>query len=397
MSTTLGDLNTLINDRRRDTTTNSIDMSTVGFRAINSALNIWNQIHDWPWTIKQYSFNYNYGISTYVTPTDLKYPLTLKEFKGDKVPEYTFLSALKFDGDINYSRKFAIETVAGVQDMRVRGPGSYVSVNTMGSVTGNGTYVGAGAISNVATDLYEYFDNPGAISFDYSGTSGTLTNSTQQAVNLASYANRSSFFFRFYFPTVTQFSSITLKVGSDASNYYSTTITTDYLGSTPIVGWNTLKGGWNTKVGTPNLASITYTQLTVAYSGSTTATAFRVQNLFDSLDIPMVLTYYSTYMVNDVSGAVQLQIFNDATATTDTPMWTGRWDMATEAFVNSVLELIFWMTGEQDDKALAQQKIVDLTSDLRNRYPSQRRYPTLRFSTDTNYESSAGRYNNRRY
>lgn len=393
MATTLGDINNLVNDRRRDTTSNSIDMTTVGFRAINSALNIWNQIHDWPWTIKQYTFNYNYGITTYVTPTDLKYPLTLKESKGDRKPEYTFLSALKFDGDSNYSRKFAIETVAGVQDMRVRGPGSNVSVNTMSSYNGNGTYVGASAISNVATDLYEYYGTPGAISFDYSGTSGTLTNSTQTAVNLVSYLSRSSFYFDIYLPTVTQFSSITLKVGSSASNYYSTTITTDYLGNALVTGWNRLKGNWSTKVGTPDLTLVTYTQLTLVYSGATVATAFRVQNLFASLDIPMILTYYSTYMVNDVSAVAQLQIFNDPTATTDTPMWTGRWDMATEAFVNSVLELIFWMTGEQDDKALAQQKIIDLTSDLRNRYPSQRRYPTLRFSTDTNYESSSNRYN----
>ena len=57
MTTTLNDLNTVINDRRRDTGTNSIDMTTVGFRAINSTLQIWNGVHDWPWTIKTVNFN----------------------------------------------------------------------------------------------------------------------------------------------------------------------------------------------------------------------------------------------------------------------------------------------------------------------------------------------------
>ena len=47
MSTTLSDLNNLINDRRRDSGSNSIDMTTTGFRAIKSTIDLMQQVHDW--------------------------------------------------------------------------------------------------------------------------------------------------------------------------------------------------------------------------------------------------------------------------------------------------------------------------------------------------------------
>lgn len=386
MATTLDDINNLINDRRRDTTSNSINMTTVGFRAINSTLNIWNQIHDWPWTIKESDFDYNAGITEYTLPTDMKYPLTLKEAKPPKTSEYTLLSPLKFDSDATHPKKFAISVVARTQTLRVKSnEGETASINTATSYNGNGTWVGASAISNVSTDSYEYNTlKGGSVKFDYSGTSGTITNSTQSAVDLTSFKERGTNYFEFYFPTVTNFTSITIKMGSDASNYWTNTITTDYLGNTPVTGWNTLSFNWSTSVGSPDASAIDYIQLTVAYGSSTTATAFRFQNFFASVNVPMTLTYYSTNMVYDTSGSTQLQIFNDSSATTDYPLWSGRWDAVTETFINTVLETIFWITGEYTDKAEAEKRIVDLTASLRSRYPSQRRYPTVSISQDIN-------------
>src|SRR5665213_1969392 len=124
MSQSLDGLNTVINDRRRDASANSIDMTTVGFRAINSTLEIWNEIHDWPWTIKQITFNYNQGIDTYALDsivTDFKYPLTLKFYKpNNRVTEFWMVSPLRFDSAYLWSRRFAIQVVAGVQTIRIK-------------------------------------------------------------------------------------------------------------------------------------------------------------------------------------------------------------------------------------------------------------------------------------
>lgn len=388
MATDLAYLNTLIDDRRRDTGTGSIDMTTVGFRAINSTLQIWNEVHDWPWTIKTVNFNYNPGIYQYTVATDFKYPITLQKYTSElgKKGNYSLVSPFKFPSSL-YPQKFAVSNVAATQYLMVKSTdGNTTALEAATSYNGNGTWVGATAISNVSTNDYEGYSWPAAISFDYSGTSGTLTNSTFTVLDLTSYRNRSNLYLDVYFPTVTSITSVSLKWGTDASNYYTVTSTTDYLGQAFIVGWNRVKFAWSspTTVGTPTITSIGYMQMTVAFSVNPSATGFYFQNVFISENIPLTLTYYSTNMVTTLAG-VQAQLFASAAATTDTPLWTGRWDVATEPFINSVLEIIFSITGETTDMQIARQKILEIVTPLKQRYPSQRRYPTLQFSTDTNY------------
>jgi len=386
MSTDLAYFNTLINDRRRDTGSGSIDMSTVGFRAINSVLQIWGEVHDWPWTIKKVNFNYNPGIYTYAVQSDFKYPITLAPYTSDlKRDSYTLVSPMNFARAL-YPQKMAVAIESGVQYLNVKSlAGNYTTLNAATSYNGQGTWVGATAISNVSTNNYEGFSWPSSVSFDYSGTTGTLTNSTFTVLDMTMYQNRSNLYLDVYFPTVTNLTSVTLKWGTDSSNYYSQTSTTNYLGQSFIVGWNRCKFAWSspTTVGTPTITSIGYLQMTVAFSVNPSATGFYFQNVFISENIPLTLTYYSTNMVTTLLG-VQSQVFASAAATTDTPMWTGRWDIATEPFVNSVLEIIFSITGEYNDMNIARQKIMEIVTPLKQRYPSQRRYPTLGFSTDTN-------------
>ena len=395
MATALSDLTTLINDRRRDSGTNSIDMTTVGFRAINSALRIWNEVHDWPWTIKKVNFNYNSGVDTYALDsivTDFKYPLTLKYYKpNNKISEFWLVSPLRFDSAYLFNRRFAIDVSAQVQTIRVNSlDGNSAPINTATAYNQNGTWVGASAIGTVATDNYEGYSFPTSVSFAFNGTAGTLTNSTFSAVNLTAYQNRSNIYVDINAPSVTNLTSYTLKWGTDASNYYTVSATADYLGAAFATGWTRLKFAWSspTTVGTPTVSSIGYVQLTVTCSGSTNLGTFRVQNFFVSENIPITLTYYSTNMVATTAG-VQAQIFASASATTDQPLWTGRWDMATEPFIDSVLETVFWITGEYTDLAVAKNKILEIVTPLKQRYPSQRRYPTMQMIPDVNYQGES--------
>lgn len=396
MATDLAYINTLVNDRRRDTSTNSIDISTVGFRAINSTLQIWNEIHDWPWTIKTVNFNYNPGIYQYTVQSDFKFPLTLQSYKPSMSSgSYTLVSPLKFVSSL-YSQRFAVSNVAGIQYLMVKSlDGNNSTINAATVYNQNGLWVGATAISNVSTNNYEGFTWPSSVSFDYSGTTGTLTNSTMTAIDLTAFQNRSNLYVDIYLPTVTSITSVSLKWGTDSSNYYTVTSTTNYLGQSFIVGWNRVKFAWSspTTVGTPTVTSIGYLQMTLAYSSNPSATGFYFQNVFISENVPLTLTYYSTNMVTTLAGT-QSQLFASAAATTDTPLWSGRWDIATEPFINSVLEIIFSITGEYTDMNVARQKIIEIATPLKQRYPSQRRYPTLQFSTDTNFNGGSGRWGN---
>lgn len=371
-------------------------MTTVGFRAINSTLRIWNEMHDWPWTIKQVNINYNPGIDTYALDSiinDFKYPLTLKFYKpNNKVAEFWMVSPLRFDSAYLWARRFAIQVVGTVQTIRIKSPdGNVASLNTATSYNQNGLWVGDGAtITNVATDNYEGFDWPSSVSFNFNGTSGTLTNSTSTAVDFSMFQNRSNIYFDIFPGSVTNMTSMTLKWGTDSSNYYTATVTTDYIGAAFSAQWMRIKIPWSspTTVGTPTITNIKYVQLTVTCSGSTNLGLFRVQNFFVSENVPLTLTYYSTNMVTTTAG-VQSQIFANSGATTDQPLWTGRWDIATEAFINSVLEIIFWITGEYTDKQLAEQKIQEIVEPLKRRFPTQRRFPTMQIITDTNYQENS--------
>lgn len=394
MSTTLAEINALINDRRRDSTSNTIDMTGDGFRAINSVLDLWSQSHDWPWTIKDVKFNYNSGIDWYSLDTiasDFKTPLTLKPYKNEnKSEEFWMVAQSKFDSAQTKTRRFAITDMNGKQYLRMNaGYGNKVSVHTATQYNNDGTWVGDTAISNVSTDEYEGFELPTSVKFDYSGTSGTLTNSTMTSVDLNSYADRSNLYLDLYIPEVENFTSVTIKFGSGAGDYYQITTTTDYLGETPSEDneWYRFKFSWNspTTVGSPDITAIDYIQITLSYSVDQSATGFRIQNIFISENVPVVLTYYSNNMVYDVSAGIQTAHFTDSGDTTDYPLWSGKWDVVTEAFINSVLEIIFFMTGEYTDFGISKQKINEIVEDLKQKHPSRRRKPATFITVDLNY------------
>lgn len=400
MSVNLALMITTINDRRRDTSNASVDMTAAGFRAINSALEIWNTNHDWPWTIKTVQFQYNPGIDTYALDsivTDFKAPLTLKYFKPySKTKEFWMVSQLRFDSAYLWSSRFAIQNIAGVQTLRVKTVDGHKStVNTASQYNSNGTWVGASAIGTVGTDQYEGYSLPSSVSFIFNGTSGTLTNdgnvyNTFDPVDLTIFQNRSNIYFDIDIPSDTNLTSFTLKWGTDSSNYFTATMTTDYLGNTFGTGWTRIKVPWSspaTQVGSPTISQIKYLQLTVTCSGPTNLGLFRVQNFFVSENIPLVLTYYSTNMVS-TTGLVQSQIFTNSANTTDYPLWSGRWDAATEPFINSCLEIIFFITGEIQDYSVITQKVSELMEPLKKHYPSQRRMSSFQIVTDTNYQAS---------
>lgn len=389
MSTTLANIETLADDRRRSTSSAVIDWTGNGFRAINGALQIWNQTHNWLWQSEIYNFNYNEGINTYALASslDFKAVIDVKPFRPyEKNRELYFLSNNKFDSDMIHQFKFGIDTNTQLQYLRLKYSGQKAVVNSASSLADNGTWVGATAISNVATDPYQFLNQSASVSFNYSGTSGTLTNSTMTAFDLSSYAKRSTFYFNVYFQSVTNLTSVTLLVGSDASNYITGTITTDYLGNDFVVGWNTLKLEWSgttTMVGTVVNTAINYIQVQIDYSVNPTTTGNSIENFFVSENVPMTLEYYSNNMVVTAAG-VKSQVFASAAATTDLALWTGTWDYVNEAFINSVMEIVAWLNGDQQDRAIAVERINAYIEPLKTKLPSRRRYAEASLVADVN-------------
>lgn len=401
MSTTLLTINTLVNDRRRDTTNNSIDMTGDGFRAVNGALQIWDQTHDWPWEIETTTIVYNEGVTWYPIPASLAYKavVNLEPFKPANISNtFYYISSSKFDSDFIHTWKFAVDTQSQAQYLRLKYNGAYLSLNSATSVTANGTWSGTGAISNLSTDAYDGFDEAASIKFDYSGTSGDLINSTFTPVNVTQFAQRSHIYFNIYLQSVTSITGMTLKVGTDASNYLTASVTTDYLGNALKVGWNKCRIAWtgtSTVVGTLTLSSFAYIDLNLAYSVNPATVGNRIENFFISEDVPVTLTYYSHFMTYDISGLAKTQTFNDAAATGDQTLWTDRWDFVNEAFVNSAMEIITWMTGEIEDRAVSIERISAFVEPLKSRLPSKRLYPEMSITADINNAYSGYPYGRR--
>lgn len=384
MATTLADLNNLINDRRRDTGSNSTSMTGDGFRAINSVINLWQQMHDWEFTIEKQIIQYNEGITRYALNSDNKRARDIKYYKGSQTQNFDMVGGGVFDSQTLKTHRFGFETIGQTERIRLKANGNKADITTATSYNGDGTWIGASGASNIATDSYECFEQPASTSFDLTtATAATITNSTVSSKDISSYENRGNFYFNIYLPTITSLTSITIKIGSSASNYWTTTVTTDYIGdSFSANNWNKCKGTFTTSVGTPDASAITYIQVTLTYSGATTATGYRIENFFVSENVPILYEYYSNNFCYDVSGTTKVSIFNDSAATTDYPLFSGKWDYISEPFINSVLEIIFWMTGEYNDFTIARTKVLEIVTDLKKQLPSKKRYPEMQFTLE---------------
>ena len=103
----------------------------------------------------------------------------------------------------------------------------------------------AGSLS-INSNFWEYtdLDNPtgskGSIEFDISTSTATATiTTTTLGADVSSYANTTSNFeFMVYIPDVSIVSSISFKIGNDASNYFSGSTNLNYEGKPLSNGWN---------------------------------------------------------------------------------------------------------------------------------------------------------------
>ncbi len=226
-----------------------------------------------------------------------------------------------------------------------------LQVTTFDSLTANGgTWVADTTNSdatNVAIDTADGSQGTtGCLSFDVdvsqSGNNrATIYNSGLTSEDLSDDYNLSSWIIDMKFPEITYLSSVTFYWGSDSSNYYSVTQTTNYDGTAFTADFlNTLKFNWlgATVTGTPDKTAIDYIRIDVNYTASQAdATSYKLDNL--RLVRPETLTlHYTSWNVGTNSGGTQLKAF---TATTDIPYFSGQYDQYLYAVAHKAASLTF--------------------------------------------------------
>jgi hypothetical protein len=178
----------------------------------------------------------------------------------------------------------------------------------------NGLWVASGTASNLMANNQATNNNLPTVSFDATTGVGILTNSTLGAQDLSAHFDQGSTFFSLYLPDHTLFASVSIKIGSSASNYYQSAALTKQFNGFDI------KDGYNqfgvifanmTKVGNPDLTAINYVQISVTVNANAYGICFfQIQN---SLGFLFDIEYYSKYLFRDnITGAWQEKVTDDS-------------------------------------------------------------------------------------
>lgn len=177
-------------------------------------------------------------------------------------------------------------------------------INSVGSITDNGTWAIGGVATNLTQNLMTNIGGQHSLQFDLGVGANTLTNSTMTAIDLTNSVDQTAILFKLYLPTVTGLTSVSFKFGSDAANYYqSSTLTSQFSTSPFVAGWNDVGEQWANcvQVGTPDVANIDYVEITI--NATVIISAIQVAQIWSSLGVMMDIEYYSRFIFQDISGA----------------------------------------------------------------------------------------------
>lgn len=194
---------------------------------------------------------------------------------------------------------------------------SGIMLNSADTIVGNGTWVASGGATNLRQNNLQFTDGvASSICFDTlaSSSPAILTNSTGQAQDLTDgYLQAHQFLYSFMNPA-SKFTSIELRFGSDASNYFKETFTQTQSGTSFANGWNLCDGDWAnaTVVGSPDITDIDYLQVRWVYDG-TVITDVGLNQIWSRLGVISEIEYYSKYLFQNAStGAFQETITDDS-------------------------------------------------------------------------------------
>jgi len=263
-----------------------------------------------------------------------------------------------------------------------------------------GTWVVDAATSdatNLTIDTVEYTAGNGSFNFDIdvsqSGNNkASILNSTMTSKDLSQYEDLASFIFDVYIPDATYTSSVTLFWGSDTSNYWSATATTDINGNAIIAGWNRIQIAWSaaTATGTPDETAIDYMRFDINFGASQgDDTDYRIDNIKIVIPETVVFLYTSWYVGTATDGTTEKTAF---TATTDIPFYSGQYDNYRFAVGHKAAALAFKNLRLPQEATVEDQEAYRSLQTIRDRIPSSTPKQTKMFKpVGINFRAKRGR------
>jgi len=253
------------------------------------------------------------GIFDYQCPTDLKaqsiidIPGQAKRYDGEwmLMPTDEFVRSPR-------SGTVAIDDVNGVRVLKLSSAvdSKTIVVSELDSLTSGGGLWGAfGDAENLEKDDADFVKGAGSVKFDISSAGGTtvgIENSSANAVDITDYLDGTSAFFVWAkINSTTNLTNYILRFGTDDSNYYSKTVTTQADGTAFVNGWNLLKfdvASYSTQ-GTPTNTNIKYFALYMTKDAAKVSeTDYKFDWLVLKKGVVHDVKYYSKYGWQNASG-----------------------------------------------------------------------------------------------
>ncbi len=262
----------------------------------------------------------------YTCPSDLKGDRIIDiRPQVNRTPDNRFSQLYNEDFDANKGTprgwrmpSFTVQWNNAVKTLRIdKSLIAPLLVNSVSSITDNGTWAAGGNASNLVVDTINYVDGGGSLRFDVSaggaGSTAYLENSTMTAVDLSRDVDQGTEFLWVYFPDATEVTNVILRWGSSSANYWTVTATSAFNSTAFQNGWNLLSFSWNgaTEVGTPDDTAVNYARLTVTYDGSAN-TDYRFNSLTSQLGAIYEIEYYSKFLFRSSAGTFQETVLDDS-------------------------------------------------------------------------------------
>lgn len=196
-------------------------------------------------------------------------------------------------GNLINGSQITFEARKGTDIMRVVSTRSLprIELDPFTATTG---WTAAGIASGLTLDSTVFYQDPGSLRFLLTGAgTGTLTKTISRQ-DLTDYVGVGVVFLAIRIPstqTLSNLTSISVKLGSSASAYYSVTSTTGFLGAWTLGEWLlvALDLASATTTGSPTITNITYSQISIVTAG--TITNFYIGDFWIALPTPFTVIY----------------------------------------------------------------------------------------------------------
>lgn len=240
------------------------------------------------------------GVFDYLSPSDI-FGTNIVDLQSQGITrnlndELYKVGISDFDREKNWlpnGTQVTFEARKGTDIIRVVStiPTSKIELDSFTATTG---WVAAGSASGLTLDGTVFYQQPGSLRFLLTGAStGTLTKTIPRQ-DLTSYVGVGVVFLAIRIPsteTLANLTSISVKIGSSSSAYYSVTSITGFIGAWTLGEWLlvALDLARATTTGSPTVNNITYAQISIATTG--TITNFYIGDFWISLPSPVTLIY----------------------------------------------------------------------------------------------------------